>query len=301
MGGMGASLTARGKIIKGIAGFYYVHATDGEVYECRAKGIFRKEGQKPLVGDEVQIDIIDEAEHTGNVARLLPRRNMLVRPAVANVDQALMVFSVTDPVPNFQLLDKMLAIMGSQRVQTAICFSKSDLGDARALAELRARYEKSGNRLVFSSIPRNQGLEELCDLLAHKTTAVAGPSGVGKSSLVNRLQPSARMETGEISGKTSRGKHTTRHAQLIHVREDTYLVDTPGFTSLSADGIPLEELAGYFPEFSPYVGECRFQGCSHIHEPDCGVKEALSRGEIPMGRYESYVSIYQELQEKKRY
>lgn len=291
----------QGKIVKGIAGFYYVHTKEEGTFECKAKGIFRKEKQKPLVGDVVEIDIISRKEKTGNIVKILPRKNQLIRPAVANIDQALVIFAAASPAPNFHLLDTFLVAMEYQQVETVICFNKQDLIDEEQEGQLRHRYEKCGCRVIFTSALLSMGKEELLSLLKDKTTAVAGPSGVGKSSLVNLLQSGIEMETGEISSKLERGKHTTRHSQLICISGDTYIMDTPGFSSLYVDGIPVEELKEYFPEFAEYEPQCRFLGCSHIHEPDCGVKEALNQGAINRERYETYVSIYNEIKEKKRY
>ncbi len=289
-----------GKIVKGIAGFYYVHVPGDGVFECKAKGIFRKDKVKPLVGDDVELTVLDPEARTGNIAKIQERSSQLIRPAVANIDQALVIFAAVSPKPNFNLLDKFLVMMEAQQIDTIICFNKQDLASEEELRELSDRYGKCGSSVFFTSAKEGLGMERLEEQLANKTTAVAGPSGVGKSSLINRLQSDVEMETGAISEKIERGRHTTRHSQLIYIREKTYIMDTPGFTSLYLD-IPKEELQEYFYEFAPYEQKCRFQGCSHIHEPDCGVKEALAQGEIPAGRYENYVSIYQELKEIKRY
>lgn len=291
----------QGKIVKGIAGFYYVHTPDNQVYECKAKGIFRKEKIKPLVGDNVEMDLLDDTEKKGNISNILTRKNELIRPAVANIDQALVIFAATSPKPNFNLLDKFLVTMEYQQVETVICFNKCDLATEEELKELQAHYEKCGYRILFTSAKQQQGKDKLLEILAHKTTAVAGPSGVGKSSLINMIKPEAEMETGAISEKIERGKHTTRHSQLIHIQDDTYIMDTPGFSSLYVNSFEKEELKYYFREFEPYEDQCRFLGCSHTHEPDCGVKAALEDGNIHPGRYENYVSIYEELKEIKRY
>lgn len=291
----------QGKIVKGIAGFYYVHVAESGIYECRAKGIFRKDKKKPLVGDDVELDILDEEEKLGNIIRLLPRRNQLVRPAVANVDQALVIFAVCKPRPNFGLLDRFLIMMRRQQVDTVICFNKKDIASEEEQRRLTDIYGKCGCHVLFSSAKREEGIGELKEILAGKTTAVAGPSGVGKSSLINLLQPEAQMETGEISRKIDRGKHTTRHSELFAMEEDTYIMDTPGFSSLYLEGMEKEELKDFFAEFEEYEPLCRFQGCMHIHEPDCGVKQALAEGKISRERYDSYVELYGELKEKRRY
>lgn len=291
----------QGKIVKGIAGFYYVHAAESGTYECKAKGIFRKENIKPLVGDDVEFDVIDEAEKTGNIIRILPRKNTLIRPAVANIDQAVVIFAAVKPKPNFNLLDRFLIMMEYQQIPAVICFNKMDLARETELVKLKEAYETSGYQLLFVSAKEEEGISEIRQALLGKTSTVAGPSGVGKSSLINLLAPKARMETGEISEKIQRGRHTTRHAELIFVQEDTYIVDTPGFSSLSVERFEKEELGAYFPEFARYETECRFAGCSHISEPDCGVKKALDEGKISRIRYENYMEIYQELKDKKRY
>ena len=223
----------QGKIIKGIAGFYYVHVESYGVYECKAKGIFRKNHTKPLVGDDVEVDILDEAEMLGNIREILPRKSALIRPAVANVDQALIIFAIVKPNPNFNLLDRFLIRMERQNLPTIICFNKQDIATLEEKEALRKAYETCGYQVLFISALEQEGLEQVKELLTGKTTTVAGPSGVGKSSLINQLAPKAQMETGDISRKIERGKHTTRHSEIIALGENTYIVDTPGFTSLA--------------------------------------------------------------------
>lgn len=291
----------QGKIVKGISGFYYVHVVGSGIYECKAKGIFRQQNIKPLVGDDVEIRMISRCDHTGNIESILPRKNALIRPAVANVDQALLIFAAASPEPNFQLLDRFLVMMAYQEIPVIICFNKCDLADGDRQERLREIYRGSGCELLFVSAREQQGLEGLSRTLADKTTTVAGPSGVGKSSLINLLAPQACMETGEISRKIERGRHTTRHAELIHVGDNSYIMDTPGFSSMYLPGIEKEELQQYYPEFAAFEPECRFQGCSHIAEPDCGVRKALEGGEISPVRYENYCGLYRELKDKKKY
>lgn len=291
----------QGKIMKGIAGFYYVYAEDGEVYECKAKGIFRKDKQKPLVGDDVEIAVLGQQEREGSIVRILPRRNSLIRPAVANVDQAFVIFAVDDPKPNFMLLDRFLIMMEREGIPAVVCFNKKDLAAREELDFLYGTYKSCGYQVILSSASTEEGLEEIRQVLKGKTTVVAGPSGVGKSSLTNLMQEGVQMETGEISRKLKRGRHTTRHSQVIPVAENTYLMDTPGFTSLYLTDMEEQELKDYFPEFRQYEGKCRFLGCRHIHEPGCAVKEALEQNKISSLRYEDYLGLYQELKEKRRY
>lgn len=291
----------QGKIIKGIAGFYYVNVVESGVYECKAKGVFRKEKIKPLVGDNVRIEILDEENKTGNIVEIFPRKNELIRPAVANIDQALVVFAVTKPTPHFNLLDRFLVMMERKEIPVVLCFNKKDIATSPEIAELEAIYEKCGYPIVFTSALEQENIEEIRRLLLKKTTVIAGPSGVGKSSLINLLQNQVQMETGTISRKIERGKHTTRHSELIAVDADSYIMDTPGFSSLYVNDFEKEELKYYFREFASYEGQCRFQGCDHVHEPGCAVKEALEEGKIHPVRYKNYLEMYTELKEKKRY
>ena len=298
----------RGKIVKGIAGFYYVHV-DGSagagakpvVYECKAKGVFRRDHRKPLVGDDVEMEVLDEEKLLGSIVELLPRQRELIRPAVANVSQALVIFSIVKPSPNFNLLDRFLVMMEQQDVPCVICFNKKDIDGENAGEGYRQIYEDCGYRVINVSAAKGEGIDELKETLAGKPTAVAGPSGVGKSSLVNCLQSEVIMETGQISARIERGKHTTRHSELIAVGKGTYILDTPGFSSLGLFDLEKEELARYYPEFAAYEAYCRFGGCAHVSEPDCGVKDAVAEGKISKMRYENYCLLYQELKDKKRY
>ena len=256
---------------------------------------------KPLVGDIVEIDILDETEKKGNITEITERKNELIRPAVANIDQALVVFAVTKPKPHFNLLDRFLIMMESKDIPVVLCFNKKDIATEPEIQELKDIYENCGYRIVFTSALEEENTEELKDLLHGKTTAIAGPSGVGKSSLINIFQPNANMETGSISEKIERGKHTTRHSELIWIEDNTYIMDTPGFSSLYMNDFEKEELKYYFTEFSEYEGQCRFLGCDHIHEPGCAVKQALDEGKIHQVRYMNYLEMYNELKEKRRY
>lgn len=294
----------QGKIIKGIAGFYYVHAIAGgeaRIYECKAKGIFRKDSKKPLVGDNVEIDVLDEMQALGNIRELFPRKNELIRPAVSNVDQAMVIFSILSPRPNFNLLDRFLIMMGQQGIPCIVCFNKTDI-DLSAEGEVFRRiYEDCGYRALTISAKEGKGIEELKNFLTGRTTVAAGPSGVGKSSLVNCLQPEIHMKTGQISKKIERGKHTTRHTELIAAGDGTYILDTPGFSSLGLFNLEKEQLTEYYPEFEKFEKKCWFRGCSHIKEPVCGVKDAVDQGAVSRLRYENYCLLYEELKNQKKF
>ena len=290
-----------GTIVKGIAGFYYVSTVESGIYACRARGIFRKDGKKPLVGDRVTIEVLDEKDKEANLIELLPRKNALIRPAVANVDQAMVLFALRSPDPDATLLDRFLLRMAQQQVPVVICFNKLDLVEQSAAARWKDIYKACGYEVFLISADREVGVAELKERLAGKTTVVAGPSGAGKSTLTNRIQDVVRMETGSLSEKLQRGKNTTRHAELLPLGENTFFCDTPGFTSLEMPEIPAEELDGYFPEFGPYRGTCRFPDCAHLQEPDCAVRGAVENGAIPQERYQHYTRFYSELKEKRRY
>lgn len=290
----------QGKIIKGIAGFYYVYTSLGLI-ECKAKGVFRKDKIKPLVGDNVEIQIVDEKELTGNITEILPRYNALIRPASANIDQALVIFAIVKPDPNYNLLDRFLITMEKQGLPAIICFNKRDIATPGEEEELRKAYGSCGYQVLFVSGVKEEGMEEIKSCLKGKTTVVAGPSGVGKSTIINALYPNANMETGEISKKIERGKHTTRHAQLFALDEETFIMDTPGFTSLSLGEMEKEELAVYYPEFTEYEVNCKFGGCAHLSEPVCGIKAALAEGKISRVRYDNYTILYEELKNRKKY
>lgn len=288
--------TSDGKIIKGIAGFYYVYVNGRGVVECKAKGLFRKQGVKPLVGDMVRLDA-----ESGSITELLARKNSLIRPAVANIDQVLLVFAVKDPEPHLNLLDRFLVNMSKQGIRVIIVFNKTDLTEESDTALLRQIYEKAHYKVLTITAGKGEGREEVMELLAGKTTVLAGPSGVGKSTLMNLIEPDAGMETGSLSEKIKRGKNTTRHTELIHIAEDSYLLDTPGFSSLYIDSIEALELQDYYPEIKEHADSCRFAGCSHIKEPDCSVKKAVESGLIAKERYENYCRLYEEAATRKKY
>lgn len=292
----------KGKIIKGIAGFYYVHVPEADmIYECKAKGIFRNQKIKPLVGDDVIIADKDQPEGKGIITDILDRKNELIRPAVANVDQALVIFAAARPDPNLNLLDRFLIMMKKQNIPTLICFNKMDIVTRNEASMLYEAYQKCGCTVLLASLHHKEGLEVLYDLMQGKTTVLAGPSGVGKSTFINQFSPKIKMETGDISEKIKRGKHTTRHSELIFINQNTYIMDTPGFSSLYISEMDKEELKDYFTEFQDYKDDCRFMSCSHMNEPGCAVKEALLQGKISKIRYNNYVTLYNELKSQKRY
>lgn len=289
----------KGKIIKGIVGFYYV--SEGKnIYSCKAKGIFRNRGIKPLVGDNVEFDIISENDKEGNIIEILPRTNQIIRPAVANIDQVLLVQSVKKPKPQLLMLDKYLISMSFQKIPVSIVWNKIDLLedlDKEYIESIFTAYKMAGYEMIEVSTVNNEGVSKLRQVLNKKTTVFAGPSGVGKSSIINMLVPKAFMETGSISERIERGKHTTRHSQLFLVEENSFICDTPGFTSMDIEKIDKNDLRLYYPEFSKFEGKCRFNGCVHVAEPDCAVKCE----EVSKIRYNNYIKLYEELKKVRKY
>ncbi len=291
----------KGRIIKGIGGFYYVLTPDSGLYECKARGIFRKRHKKPLVGDEVEIDLIDEAGKQASITEILPRKNELIRPAAANVDQAMILFALKDPDPDSLLLDRFLIMVEQQKIPAFVVFNKSDLVSMQEIEDWENTYAKCGAPLMFANLENGIGAGRIREILKGKTTILAGPSGVGKSTLTNLLQDHIKMETGDISKKLGRGKHTTRHAELIAIDADTYLCDTPGFTSLITELTAKEELQFLFPEIAQFHGKCKFASCVHRKEPDCAVKNAVEAGFISQKRYRNYLKLFDELEEKEKF
>ena len=287
-----------GTIIKGIGGFYYIDTENG-IYECRARGIFRKEKLKPTVGDFVKISVLDEKNKKGSLDVIEPRKNMLIRPRVSNVEQAIIVFAAVSPDINIDLLDRFLILVAEQKLDVIICINKIDLDTDKKYENIKNMYEKSGYKVICLSAEKGIGIDELKSNLKNKISVFAGPSGVGKSSLINSISPNLQLKTGEISAKIERGKHTTRHAELMQIEENSYIVDSPGFTPLFLEHIPAEELQYYFREFEPYLSGCRYTGCSHIHEPECAVKEQIGEN-IQTERYERYVNLYNELRKDRK-
>lgn len=290
----------QGKIIKAISGFYYVHS-EGNVWTCKAKGVFRNLGIKPLVGDDVLFDAVGGGDYLGNLTKVLPRRNVLIRPATANIDQAMIVFAVKEPDPSFNLLDRFLVYMGMQDIPCVVYFNKTDLLDPETVSEYRSVYEKAGCTVITGSTRSDDTIREVKEALKGKTTVLAGPSGAGKSSLTNRIYEGAGMVVGELSQKIKRGKQTTRHTELFAMDEESFFLDTPGFTSLYVQGVPSDELRYYFHEFEEAGHSCRFNMCSHVNEPEelCQVKQEVKKGSISRIRYDDYCQIYKEVKENE--
>lgn len=282
----------QGRIVKALSGFYDVDLGGGRIVTCKARGRLRKEGTTPLVGDQALVE-------NAMVQEILPRRNWFVRPAVANLDLLVLLASEVIPVTEPFLVDRITAIAGSQGVEVVIAVNKTDLSGEGALARI---YRRAGYQVVCTSAVTGQGIEELRSLIAGKVVALSGNSGVGKSSILNRLAPSLCLPTGEVSDKLGRGRHTTRHIQLFSLPDGTYVADTPGFSSFDTEQMEVilkENLQYAFPDFAPFLGKCQFHDCAHLREPGCAVTAALARGEIEPSRYESYRRLYEIARERK--
>ncbi len=287
----------QGIVMQQVGGFYYVEAAD-VVYTCRARGIFRRQGLTPVAGDRVEISV--EPDNTGMLESVLERKNCLVRPPVANVDLLVLVASVCQPKTNTLVLDKMIAVAEKQNILPIVVINKSDLGDP---TELESIYRSTGLECFTVSATDPASLEPLRRRLAGQVSVFAGNSGVGKSSILNGIDPTLQLSTGEISQKLGRGRHTTRTATLYHLAEG-FLVDTPGFSSLELEQVePIykEDLPYCFREFEPYEGHCRFSGCAHYKEPGCAVRSAVEAGEIARSRYDSYVTLYEAVKDIKEW
>ncbi len=291
----------RGIIIKGIAGFYYVKEdVTGHVFQCKARGLFKKEGLTPAVGDEVVFQHGEGPEDDGLIVEILPRKNQFIRPPIANVDCFVIVMAAAHPRPNLALTDKFLVMAEKSNTEIILCLSKMDLAKHSLAEEIKGIYEPS-YRIAYVSTVTGEGLEDLKRMIKGKRVALAGPSGVGKSTLLNGLVPGAAAETGDISKKTKRGKHTTRHCELFDLGCDTMIFDTPGFTSFEILEADEEELQHLYPELVPFIGRCKYDNCRHLKEPGCAVRLAAEDGRIPWKRYESYKNQLGEIQEKNRY
>jgi ribosome biogenesis GTPase len=287
-----------GIITKALSGFYYV-TSDGRTWQCRARGIFRKKGITPLVGDHVRFEIINDEE--GILDDIDPRKNQLIRPPIANIDQALLVFSLVEPEFSPLLLDKFLVHTEKVGVSSAICLSKSDISHRKMdMQSYIDCYEKMGYPVIVVSAIDGQGLDLVRSLLTDRITVFAGQSGVGKSSLLNALMPALLLQTGEISARLGRGKHTTRHVELISLPVGGQVADTPGFSQLDFQNIEAEELGSLFVDIAEFAPDCKFRGCLHMNEPRCAVRDALDSGNLAQFRYDHYVQFLREIQDRKR-
>lgn len=290
-----------GIIVKGVGGFYYVKAQNNKIYECRARGVFRKECLTPLPGDKVLFSVIDEDEGTGFIESVYPRESQLIRPAIANVDQLAIIIAAKEPDPDFVLLDKLLVTAGKKGICPFICINKIDLDTGEEYKKIMEAYSKTGYSIIAMSSKTGIGVESFKEKLFNRITVLAGQSGVGKSTILNKIAGSWVMETGGISEKIKRGRHTTRHAELFQLSFGGYVADTPGFSSFELIEIEPEELQYYYPELGEYIGKCKFRSCNHIAEPECRVKEEVDSGNINYGRYQRYIQLYNLLKNKKTF
>lgn len=289
-----------GVIVKGVGGFYYVKAQE-RLYECRARGLFREDNITPLVGDKVLIRI-NEEDGTGYIEEIMERKSELIRPPVANVTQAIIVMSIKKPDINFWLLDRFIILAEHQNLNIIICLNKVDLTKREEITSILDIYKNTSYPILKTSTKTGEGIEDLKEYLKDQVTVVAGPSGVGKSSLLNQIKPGLELKTGDVSKKTTRGRHTTRHVELIDLGSNSYVLDTPGFSSLNLDFIESEEeLSRYFNEIDEFATSCKFINCLHFKEPGCEVKKQVEKGRISPVRYENYLKFLEEIKSIRRY
>lgn len=290
-----------GTILKGIGGFYYVRSEDDQnIYECKPRGIFRKDSLVPVPGDKVVFSILDCSKKLGNIDEIQERKSELIRPAIANIDQIAIVVASKAPNPDFSLLDKLLITAEMKSINVIICVNKCDLDDGQMFKDISEIYGLAGYDCIELSSVKSTGFRALKERLKDRITVFAGQSGVGKSTILNHILEEWVMETGSVSDKIERGKHTTRHAELLELKFGGYVADTPGFSSFEIS-IPYSELENYYPEIRRNIGGCRFTSCSHISEPDCPVKEAVDKGEISQERYQRYIQLYTQLKSIPQY
>lgn len=287
-----------GIIVKGIGGFYYVETKEGLI-ECRARGLFRKQNITPLPGDHVLFEKTEEG--TGYITKIEKRQTELFRPPVANVSQCLIVFAMKNPTPNLWLIDRFILLAESQNINIVICLTKVDIAEVDEVERIRKIYDNAGFKVILVDNKSKQGVEDIRVELKNEITVLAGPSGAGKSSLLNNIDENFKLQTGDVSAKTKRGKHTTRHVELFKLNSGGYVLDTPGFSSMDIDFITEQEIGALFREFDQYSNECKFRGCMHINEPNCKVKEKLENNEISESRYNHYVEFVKELKDHRRY
>ena len=288
-----------GLIVKGIGGFYYVD-TGSEIIEAKGRGIFKKDGITLAVGDRVELEIIDEAGRKGVINSIYPRKNQFIRPPIVNVDTFVVVFAASKPKPNLVLVDKFLVMAEMHGVEAVICINKSDLVSREELDEYRNVYDGI-YPVIAVSARTGEGMDELKKAISGKTASFAGPSGVGKSTITNALVPHANMETGSISEKTKRGRHTTRHAEIFKAEGGGRIFDTPGFTSFEIMEADEDSLMHYYPDIEHFSGDCYYDNCRHLKEPQCAVREALKEGKIHRLRYESYSANMEEIKNRRKY
>lgn len=287
-----------GIVIKAYSGFYYVKTEDGQIFECKLRGRFKKTGKKAIPGDRVQFTVLDEK--TGVIEEIEPRATLLIRPMVANIQQVLITFATQKPDLSYKLLDQFLMMAEATDLDIIICLNKLDLLDEAKAREMLSIYEVIGYPLLYCSAKTGYGIDKFKQILRDKISVFAGASGVGKSALLNALQPGLKLQTGEISKKIKRGTHTTRYVELLQLEIGGMVADTPGFSYFEMEFLTSDELPHLFPEMVPAIGLCRYQNCTHDHEPGCAIKQLLADGQIAKSRYQSYLSCLHQIQEKER-